>query len=112
MALTYTYPDAYLRPLVDEAREAQAIADVADLGTLPASWVLRLTRLRAYILTCLECQKTPDDTFAAKLAAYRKEWPTTLQEARLAQSVADAAANGGGSSSVGGGFGFVGLERS
>lgn len=112
MALTYTYHDAYLAPLVTEAREAQAIADVADLGTLPSSWVERLVRLRAFIITCLECQKTPDDTFAAKLAAYRKEWPTTLQEARLAQSVIDAAANGGGPSSVGGGFFFVGLERS
>ncbi|MFO1268563.1 MAG: hypothetical protein U1F25_13710 [Rubrivivax sp.] len=100
MAMTYTYADAYLAPLVGQAREAQAIADVAQLGTLPAAYVARLVAVRAYVLTCLESQKAPDDLFAAKLAAYRKEWADVLAQARAAQDALDAAsgsASGGAS---------------
>jgi hypothetical protein len=111
MPLAHVYPDAYLRSLVTEAREAQAIAEVSDVGTLPPSWVPRLVVLRAYINTCLESQKAPDDLFAAKLSAYRKEWDGALTQARIAQSAIDAEA-GGGPGGAGAGFGFVALERS
>lgn len=93
MPLTYTYADGYLAALVTEARETQAASDVAALGTLPAAWVQRLVILRAYLITCMECQKAPDDTFGAKLAAYRKEWEPTLAQARSAQAVIDTAAD-------------------
>ena len=95
MPLANTYPDAYLAALVTQARETQAIADVAALGTLPAAWVTRLVILRAYIITCLESGRAPDDTFATKLAAYRKEWPDTLTRARSAQAAVDASSGAG-----------------
>lgn len=95
----YPYADGYLAPLVTKAREDQAISDVAELGTLPALWVERLTVLRAYIITCLECQKSPDDTFAAKLGSYRKEYGDQLVRARAAQQAVDAAAGSGSASS-------------
>lgn len=100
MPLQHTYADAYLAPRVTQAREDQAISDVADLGTLPAAWVSRLVVLRAYVITCLENMQSDDDTFAAKLAAYRKDYDATLMQARAAQSQLDAAsgtANGGAS---------------
>jgi hypothetical protein len=106
MPLINTYADAYLAPLVTVEREARAIADVADLGTLPAIWVQRLVILRAYVITCLESQKSPDDLFAAKLAAYRREFEDALKQARIAQSAA-----AGGTSSSGGSFFTVDLER-
>ncbi len=53
-----------------QAREAKALADVADLGTLPDVWVERLAVLRTYIITCLESQKAPDDMFGVKLATF------------------------------------------
>ena len=110
MALTYTYPDQYLRRQVTEEREARAVADVADLGTLPATWVQRLVVLRAYVLTCLECQEKPDDLFAAKLTTYRKEFDSALSLARSAQSAASAQT--GGAASGGGSFFSVELFRS
>ena len=56
MALTLTYDDAYLAPLIaaKEAWETRALADVADLGTFPDPWPDKLAVLRAYILCCLE----------------------------------------------------------
>lgn len=106
MALTYTYADGYLAPLVTPAREQKAIDDVQLLGTLPEAWVQRLVVLRAYVITCLESQKAPDDLFAAKLITYRKEYSDVLAQARAAQAAA------GGSSAAGGwSFFTVPLER-
>lgn len=101
MPLTYTYHDKYLAPLVAEAVEARATADVTALGSFPAEWVERLTVVRGYVLTCMESQKAPDDLFTAKLAIYRKEFDALLPQARAAQVAADAAsgtAPSGGSS--------------
>ena len=95
MPLANTYPDAYLVNLVTQARETKAIADVAALGTLPAAWATRLVILRAYIITCLESSRAPDDMFTVKLAAYRKEWPDSLAQARQAQAAVDAATGAG-----------------
>jgi hypothetical protein len=108
MPLSQTYADAYLAPLVTVEREARAAADVADLGTLPAAWVNRLTVLRAYVLTCLESQRTPDDVFAAKLGAYRKEFDAALTQGRQAQAALDATA---GTASGGGSIFSVNLVR-
>jgi hypothetical protein len=97
---TLTYSDAYLRTLVTDARELRATVEVAELGTLPANWVTRLTIIRAYMITCTECLAEPNDTFAAKLSAYRKEFDQALVQARSAQALIDAAAGkltGGGS---------------
>jgi len=97
---TLTYSDAYLKAHVTEARELRATVEMAEFGPLPANWVQRLTVVRAYMVTCLECMTTSDDTFAAKLAAYRKEFDLTLGQARAAQALLDAAAGkltGGGS---------------
>ncbi len=92
MALDLTYTDAYLAPLVTEAREDAAQEFVAGLGTFPADWVDRLVRVRAYIVTCQESMKAPDDTFAAKLKAYASEFSLLLPQARAAQDAVDAAA--------------------
>jgi hypothetical protein len=99
MPLAYSYPDAYLQPLVTQAREDAAAADVAQLGTLPTHWVARLVVLRAYVITCLESQKAPDDLFSAKLAAYRKEYDAALAQGRAAQMAVNAAAAPGGAAS-------------
>lgn len=69
MSLVNTCAGAYLAPLVTVTRELQATADVAMLGTFPAAWVTRLTTLRAHIITCTECMKSPDDVFVSKLSA-------------------------------------------
>lgn len=92
MPLVQTYADKYLAPLVTVDIETRATEDVADLGTLPAGWVAKLVVLRAYLITCVESQRTPGDTFEAKLAAYRTEWRDTLAGARKAQAAIDQAA--------------------
>lgn len=88
---TYLYADGYIAAQVTDDREARAIADVAQLGTLPAAWVARLGILRAYVITCLECAKSPDDMWSTKLSAYRKEFDAALPQARAAQAAAVAA---------------------
>lgn len=107
MPLVHTYADAYLAPRVTEARETQAAADVAQLGTLPEAWVTRLTVLRAYVITCLENMASADDTFAAKLSAYRKDYEAAIPQARAAQAQVDA----GTPSTGGGSFFTVDLQR-
>lgn len=102
--LTYTYTDAYLAPLVTQDRETRARAEVAAYGTFPADWTERLVRLRAYVITCLESAKAPDDLFATKLAAYRKEFDQQLPLARAAQ---DALTSDSGLGMIG----FIPLER-
>lgn len=109
MPLAYPYSDAYLAPLITQDRETRATDEVAMLGTFPAAWTQRLVILRAYIITCLESQKSPDDTFAAKLSAYRKEYDSAVPAARAAQATADAEA---GTLPTGGGSPFsITLER-
>lgn len=98
--MKYAYADAYLARLVTPEREARATTEVADLGTLPAAWVARLIPLRAYVLTCIECQQAPDDLFSSKLPAYRKEYEAALASARLAQALVNASAGRGGSGST------------
>lgn len=88
MPLAHAYHDAYLAPLITQEREDRAAAEVAQLGSWPADWSARLTVLRAYALTCIESQKAPDDLFASKLAAYRKEFDAALPQARAAQTAA------------------------
>jgi hypothetical protein len=91
MALAYTYSDAYVAAKITTDREARAIAEVAQLGTLPDTWVKRLGIIRAYIITCLECASAPDDMWTTKLSAYRKEFDTALPQARGAQSLVESA---------------------
>lgn len=84
MALTYAYNDAYLKASVTEDRETRALADVNALATFAEPWLGKLTVLRAYILTCLECQASPDDLFSDKLKHYRQEWTAILSAAKEA----------------------------
>jgi tRNA(Ile)-lysidine synthase TilS/MesJ len=92
MALTLTYDDAYLAPLIaaKPTWETRALADVAQLGTFPDPWPAKLAVLRACVLCCLESLADENDVFSAKLKQYQKEWAASLQAARLA---ADAAAS-------------------
>jgi len=110
MPLRNPYTDAFLAPRVTQAREDQAFADVAELGTLPAAWVSRLTVLRAYVITCMEMTSAPDDTFAAKLTAYRKDYSDGIALAKAAQKAAEAEA--GTQAAGSGSFFTVSLERS
>lgn len=84
MPLTHTYFDAYLKSHITEERETRAAAEVAEHGTFSADWTARLTVLRAYIITCLECQAQPDDLFSQKLKNYRSEFDSVLAQARAA----------------------------
>ena len=77
-----TYPDAYLAKFCANARETRAFADVDLLGTFATAWRNRLTVLRCYILACLENQADAEDLFTAKLTAYRKEFDSSLAQAR------------------------------
>ena len=107
--MIYTYTDAFLATRMTLAVETRAIADVADLGTLPATWVARLGVLRAYIVLCMELMTgQQDDAFGAKLAAYRKEWGDMLTQARAAQAALDAAA---GTTTGGASVFTINLER-
>lgn len=93
MALTLTYHDAYLAPLIanNEAWETRALADVAELGDFPDPWPDKLAVLRAYVLCCTESLADETDVFSAKLKQYRQEWTASLQAARIAANVAAAA---------------------
>jgi hypothetical protein len=98
MALTYTYPDAYLAKFCTEEREARALADVELMaaGTpdaeFSADWTERLTIVQCYILACLENQADAEDLFTAKLKSYRSQLSVLLPQALAA---AAAAANVG-----------------
>jgi len=87
MALTLTYHDSYLTPLLTEEREARALVDVAELGTFPAPWPDKLTVLRAYVLCCLESNATGEDVFSLKLKQYQAEFKEALKQARLVAEV-------------------------
>lgn len=82
MAIAYTYFDAYLKAHVTEERENRAFAEVAEYGTFATEWAERLTILRAYVITCLECQAQPDDLFAQKLKNYRAEFDSVIAQAK------------------------------
>lgn len=82
MPLAYTYTDPYLAPLVTEDRETRAAAMVAEVAAFPAEHLARLVPLRAYMLVCIESVQHNDDTFAVKLAAYRKEYDYAMTLAK------------------------------
>lgn len=94
MALTYTYPDAYLSRFCTEAVETRALADVALLGTFPAAWRERLTIVQAYIIACLENQADAEDLFSAKLKNYRSQLDTLLPQAKAAEAAANSTTTG------------------
>jgi hypothetical protein len=108
MPLAHTYTDAFLAKHITTDIETRAAADVADIGTLPAAWVIRLEITRAYVITAIEKGTSSEDTYAVKLGYYRKEWDSQLQQARMAQAAADAAT--GGASGATWGWG-INLER-
>ncbi len=108
MAMTYTYPDAYLAKFATEEREARALADVdlmAGDATLSADWTERLTIVQVYILACLENQADPEDLFTAKLKSYRQQLDTLLP-----QAIAAARTEAGTISNIG--LMSIPLERS
>lgn len=84
MTTKNNYYDGYLASKITQGREERAYADVDAVGAFASPWRDKLAVLRAYIITCLECQATADDLYSAKLAAYRKEFETTLAQARAA----------------------------
>lgn len=102
MALTYTYPDAYLTRFCTEDREARAIEAVAIDGTFTAAWTERLVILQTYILACLENQADPEDLFTAKLKSYREQYAIELLKAKAANEA---------TSSTGFGVWNIPLER-
>lgn len=91
---TGTYTDKYLAPRVTTAIEERATAYVTALGpfvTDANDWAGRLTTMRVYVETCLDCQATADDVFAQKLTAYRKEFESLLAAAKAASRLKQAA---------------------
>jgi hypothetical protein len=102
-----TYTDAYLKSRVTQDIETRATAEIdafRAFPTSPVNWRERLIVLRAYVLTCLEMSASPDDVFASKLTAYRKEYDNTL-------SSANAAANAANPASPQSGLYSINLER-
>lgn len=101
MTTIHSYEDPYLVNLVTAEREGRATQYVATLGAFSADWVARLVVLRTYIITCVECQASPDDLFVQKLKHYRQEFDAVLAQARAATPKQD------------GSFAFftIGLER-
>lgn len=89
------YADPYLTALVTPEREARAVADVAAYGSFPAAYTERLVRLRAYVLTCQESQRSTDDLFSAKAATYGKEFRELLPLARAAQDATTSPSGAG-----------------
>lgn len=87
MALTLTYHDSYLTPLLTEDRETRALEDVDRIATFPTEWRDKLGVLRAYVLTCLESNASGEDVFSVKLKQYQKEFDATLALARAAINV-------------------------
>lgn len=83
------YKDPYLANLVTPDREERAIADVAALGRFSGDFAERLTVIRAYVITCIECQASPDDLFVQKLKHYQREYDATLVQARASTPKAD-----------------------
>lgn len=81
---TLTYHDAYLSPYADDAVEARAFDYVDQLDTFDAVWRDQLAVLRAYLLICMDKQAEPEDLFTAKLKTYRREFESTLAQARSA----------------------------
>lgn len=109
MAVTYTYPDAYLARFCDEDRETRAIADVERLAdsasvTFDADWTEKLVIVRTYIIACIENQADKEDLFTAKLKSYRAEY-----DALIPQAVAAANATTDTVSNIG--FMTIPLER-
>ena len=103
MALTYTYPDAYLTKFCTEAREARALEDVALMAgdrTFSADWTERLTITQCYILGCLENQADPEDLFTAKLKNYRSQLSVQLPQAQADADSTAGSENGLGLFSV------------
>ena len=93
MAITYTYPDAYLAKFCTEEREARATADVELRATtagytFSAAWLERLVIVQCYILACLENQADAEDLFTAKLKSYRAQFDVLLPQALQAAATA------------------------
>ncbi|MDP2811772.1 MAG: hypothetical protein Q8O34_16665 [Rhodocyclaceae bacterium] len=85
------YTDAHLSRLATLEREMRAEADVDAITTFPAFWREKLVTLRVYLLICQESLTgNPEDTFQAKLDAYRKKWAATLPLALDAARAAGA----------------------
>ena len=82
--MAYTYTDAFLSPLATPDRTARAESDVDAIATFATEWRDKLVVLRTYLLICLDSQKSAEDAFAVKLAAYRKEWESVLAAAKAA----------------------------
>lgn len=89
MPVTLTYSDKYLGPRITVDIEDRAIAEVANIGTFPDEWTDKLCVVRAYIICCLEFGGAADDTFAMKLAQYRKEFDFLLGQAKRAQAAVE-----------------------
>ena len=84
MAVTLTYPDAYLARHCTEDRETRAFAMVDALGTFTPAWRNTLATLQCYIMACLECQADAEDLFTAKLKTYRAEFDRQFAMAKAA----------------------------
>jgi len=89
MALTYTYPDEYLAKRVTEDREQRAIDEVVLTGITDEAYLEKLSILKCYIITSLECNSNPDDIFAQKLKTYSKEYDSVLDTAKSSQLKVD-----------------------
>lgn len=88
MTTVYQYTDAYLRPLISPEIEDRAAKEVDEEITVAEPWRGRLVVFRAYVLACVESQKSADDLFGVKLKTYRGEYTRAFAFARSAAEAA------------------------
>lgn len=83
MALVYdSYEDSYLKSLVTEDRESRAINEVDSISSnFDDAWKERLSVIKAYEITSLECIAEKDDLFDVKYKHYRALFETLKVQA-------------------------------
>lgn len=91
-----TYPDPFLSRFCTDDRETRAFADVDALrpsgSPFADAWRDKLATLRTYVIACTENMADADDTFAAKLKVYEREYTATIAAARAATPNDDGSA--------------------
>lgn len=80
--MDYLYRDGYLKDLVTQTNEDDAVASIATYGTFTPTQLEQLVPLRSYVLCCIDNVKAPDDIFATKKKMYEKEFTDALAVAK------------------------------
>lgn len=86
-SLSYVYNDPFLKGLVSQRNEDDALASLATMGSFTDVQLETLVPLRSYILCCIDSVKAPDDIFATKKKYFEKELTDAIALARIVPAV-------------------------